>query len=124
MTTTQPRPRLMEVKQIGRVVVVHFTTRLLVEEETIEAVGSQLSSLAAQLAGGRLLLNCEGIVALGSAMLGKLITLYKKMDSAGGRLAFCRVNPHLYEKIFEVHRLSKFFSVYEDELAALQVLLE
>jgi anti-anti-sigma factor len=124
MTTTQPCPRWVEVKQIGRVVVVRFTTPLLVAEETIEAVGRQLFTLATQLGSGRLLLNCEGIEGLGSAMLGKLITLYKQLDSAGGKLAFCRVNPHLHEKIFEVHRLSKIFSVYEDELAALQALLE
>ncbi len=119
MNAEHPGRGYLETRVMGTITVVRFTPPALVGEEAIEAVGRQLFSLGENGRTGCLLLNFEGIESLGSALLGKLITLNKQMTATGGRLVLCRIAPYLYEKIFEIHRLSKLFAVYDDEPAAL-----
>jgi len=122
MKAAQPQPRYFDILQAGAALVIRFNTAALVAEETVENVGKQLLFLADKLGSGGLLLNFESVQGLGSAMLGKLITLHKRMTATGGRLALCRIHPYLYEKIFEIHRLSTLFTVYDDEQEALKAL--
>jgi anti-anti-sigma factor len=122
MKAVKPLYRYLEIRQTGTVTVIRFTTPALVGEETIETVGRELFTLEEKLGSHSLLLNFESVDSLGSAMLGKLITLTKRRGLAGGRLALCGINQHLFEKIFEIYRLSRFFTVYDDEEAALQAL--
>ena len=44
------------------------------------------------------------------AMLGKLVSLHKKTQAAGGQLTLCNLDPDIYEA-FESSRLDKFFAI-------------
>ena len=56
---------------------------------------------------------------LSSAALGKLITLNRKLQSAGGKLVLCNIDPQIYE-VFEITKLNKLFNIQKEEQAALQ----
>ena len=117
--STQPRRRRLEVEPIGDVLVVNFVDRKILDEQNIQVIGEQLFSLVDQEGARKLLLNFGNVEYLSSAALGKLITLNKKLQQAGGRLILCNIDPQIHE-VFEITKLDKFFNIQKEEQAALQ----
>ena len=114
-----PRRRRLEVEDIGDVTVVNFVDRRILDEQNIQIIGDQLFSLVDTEGLRKLLLNFGNVEYLSSAALGKLITLNKKLQAAGGRLILCNIDPQIYE-VFEITKLDKFFNIQKEEQAALQ----
>jgi anti-sigma B factor antagonist len=56
---------------------------------------------------------------MSSAALGKLITLNKKVQAAGGKLILCNIDPQIRE-VFEITKLDKLFVICGDEQEGLQ----
>jgi len=117
--SSQPRRSRLEVEDIGDVTVVNFVDRKILDEQNIQIIGQQLFSLVDELGRRKVLLNFQKVEYLSSAALGKLITLNKKLLSAGGRLILCSINPQIFE-VFEITKLDKFFNIQKEEQAALQ----
>ena len=117
--SSQPRRRRLEVEQIGDVTVVNFIDRKILDEQNIQIIGEQLFSIVDQEGRRKLLLNFSNVEYLSSAALGKLITLNKKLQSVGGRLILCNIDPQIYE-VFEITKLDKFFNIQKEEQVALQ----
>lgn len=117
--TSQPRRRRLEVEDIGDVTVVNFVDKKILDEQNIQVIGEQLFSLVDELGRRKILLNFGNVEFLSSAALGKLITLNRKLQSAGGKLALCNIAPPIYE-VFEITKLNKLFAIHKDEQGALQ----
>jgi anti-sigma B factor antagonist len=117
--SSQPRRRLLEVQDMGDVTVVSFTDRKILDEQNIQAIGEQLYGLVDDAGKKKMLLNFGRVEYLSSAALGKLITLNKKVQTAGGRLALCCIDPQIKE-VFDITGLRRVFKIYEDEQEALQ----
>jgi anti-sigma B factor antagonist len=117
--SSQPRRRQLEIQEIGDVTVVAFTDRKILDEQNIQNIGEQLYSLVDDAGRKKIVLNFGKVEYLSSAALGKLITLNKKLQAAGGRLALCNIDAQIYE-VFEITGLKKVFSIYDDEQDALQ----
>ena len=115
----QPRRRRLEVEDIGDVTVVNFTDKKILDEQNIQIIGEQLFSLVEELGRRKLLLNFNNVEYLSSAALGKFITLSKKVQTAGGKLILCNIDPQIYE-VFEITKLNKYFNIHKEEQAALQ----
>jgi anti-anti-sigma factor len=111
--------RGLEVEQIGTVTVVKFTRSELLDDETIEAIGAELFSLVDVLGCRQVVFNLAKVKRVASLMLGKLLTMHKKLKAAGGRLILCGVDPEIY-KIFETLRFPQLIRVVKDEQEALQ----
>jgi anti-sigma B factor antagonist len=117
--STQPRRRRLEVEHIGDVTVVNFVDKKILDEQNIQIIGDQLFSLVDEEGRRNLLLNFGNVDYLSSAALGKLITLNKKLQTAGGRLILCDIADTIFE-VFEITKLDKFFKIEKDEQTALQ----
>jgi anti-sigma B factor antagonist len=117
--SNQPRRRRLEVEDIGDVTVVNFVDNKIIDEQNIQIIGEQLFSLVDEVGRRKLLLNFSNVDYMSSAALGKLITLNKKVNAAGGRLILCGIAPQIYE-VFEITKLDKFFKIVKEEQAALQ----
>jgi anti-sigma B factor antagonist len=117
--SSQPRRRRLEVEDIGDVTVINFVDRKILDEQNIQVIGEQLFGLVDQDGRRKLLLNFGNVEYLSSAALGKLITLNKKLQAAGGRLILCNIDPQIYE-VFEITKLDKFFNIQKEEQSALQ----
>jgi anti-sigma B factor antagonist len=118
--SAQPRRRRLEVEDIGDVTVVNFTDRKILDEQNIQIIGEQLFSLVDELGRRKLLLNFGNVEYMSSAALGKLITLNKKVQAAGGRLILCNIDPQIRE-VFEITKLDKLFDIRNEEQEALQM---
>src|SRR6202162_909517 len=115
--STQPRRRRLEVEDIGDVTVGNFVERKILDEQNIQIIGDQLFSLVDEVGRRKLLLNFGNVEYLSSAALGKLITLNKKLQAAGGKLILCNIDPQIYE-VFEITKLKKLFNIHKEEETA------
>src|SRR5205809_7518190 len=93
MSSQTPRRRRLEVEDIGGVTVVSFTDKKILDEQNIQIIGEQLFSLVDEQGKKKLLLNFGNVEYMSSAALGKLVTLYKKTQAAGGKLVLCNIHP-------------------------------
>jgi anti-sigma B factor antagonist len=118
-TAPQPRRRRLEVEDIGDVTVVNFTDKKILDEQNIQVIGEQLFSLVEELGRRKILLNFRNVEYLSSAALGKFITLNKKVNTAGGKLVLCNIDPQIYE-VFQITKLDKLFKIEKDEQVGLQ----
>lgn len=110
--------RRIEVNEVGDVSVVRFIDRKILDEAAIGELGEELFALVEKENRGALLLNFADVEFLSSAALGKLITLDKKVKSAGGKLKLCNIRPQIYE-VFAITKLNKLFDIKDDEADAL-----
>jgi anti-sigma B factor antagonist len=118
--SSQPKRRRLEVEDIGDVSVVSFTDKKILDEQNIQVIGDQLFSLVDELGRKKLLLNFGNVEYMSSAALGKLITLNKKVQGAGGKLVLCNIDANIRE-VFQITRLDKIFVIKGDEQEGLQV---
>jgi anti-anti-sigma factor len=116
-----PTYGLLEVEQIGDCSVGRFTRRTVLEPLAVAAVGQRLRELVRGGSARKLVLNFARVESLTSAMLGEFVLLYKEIDSAGGRLVFCHVDPFL-RQIFQLCQMPQQIPLYADEPTALAAL--
>lgn len=111
--------RRLEVSEVGDVTVVRFVDRKILDEASIQELGSELFSLVEQENRGKIILNFSKVDFLSSAALGKLITLDKKVKSRSGKLKLSNIRPEIYE-VFAITKLNKLFDIKDDEADALK----
>jgi anti-sigma B factor antagonist len=115
----KPRHRRLEVEAVGSVTVVSFTDRKILDEQSIQVIGDQLFNLVDEQEQKNLVLNFANVEYMSSAALGKLVTLHKKVQAAGGKLVLCHIDPQIYE-VFTITRLDRILAICGDEQEALQ----
>ena len=111
--------RRINVEETGGVTVARFVDKKILDETNIQNIGSQLFALVEEDGKSKILLDFENVEYLSSAALGKLITMDKKVKSAGGKLKLSGVRPEIYE-VFAITKLNKVFDIQEDQERALE----
>ena len=99
-------PKHLDVRCIGDMTVVGFRNKWILDEPTIQ----ELFDLAERLGRANVLLNFGGVLYVSSAVLGKLVKLYQKIMTVGGRLSLCNVDPRIYE-VFELTKLDRILKI-------------
>src|SRR6266478_1137455 len=117
--TSQPKRRHLEVEDYGEITVVNFIDKKILDEQNIQKIGEDLFSLVDELGRKKILLNFSNVEYLSSAALGKFITLNKKVNTSGGKLVMCNIDPQIYE-VFQITKLDKLFKIEKDEQVGLQ----
>lgn len=115
----EQKPSLIMVSQIGEVGVVNFLTSQVLDEMNVQQLGKELDALVQKEHTIRMVINFSKIKFLSSAVLGKLISLHKKIAGEKGHLAFCSINKDIMQ-VFKITRLDKLIPIYDDEDAAVK----
>jgi anti-sigma B factor antagonist len=105
---------LIMTTQIADVGVVNFLTSQVLDELNVQQLGQELNDLVDKDYMIKMVINFSKIKFLSSAVLGKLISLNKKVAAQKGRLAFCNINADIMQ-VFKITRLDKLIPIYEDE---------
>ena len=105
---------LIMAAEIGDVGVVSFLTSQVLDELNVQQLGQELTDLVEKRYMTKMVINFTKIRFLSSAVLGKLISLNKKINSEKGRLAFCCINADIMQ-VFKITRLDKLIAIYENE---------
>ncbi len=113
-----PRPRLRG-ENVDGVIVVTFTDTKIVAEDQIQEVGDELYALVEDSTKKKILLNFGNIQQYCSlTVLGKLVSLKRRVDAAKGKLKLCCIHPDLLVP-FKLTGLDKVFVIHAEEQAAL-----
>ncbi len=106
-------PRRLQTREEGKVTVVGFVDKKILDAANIQELGDELFSLVEEQGKTRLLLNFADVEFLSSAALNKLIILDKKVKAASGTLKLCNLRPEIHE-VFLITRLNQLFSIHND----------
>src|SRR4051794_23476524 len=112
---------LLEATQHGDVTVVRFTHRTVLDPDAIEAVGERLLALVRGEGRRKLALDFVRVESVTSAMLAKLVALYRAVEADGGRLVFCGVGAFL-RQIFDLCHFPQAIPIYADATEAVRAL--
>jgi anti-sigma B factor antagonist len=104
---------LLELENVGDVTVVSFGGKNSLDGQNMQIIGEQLFDLVDNQNKKKILLNFGNIKFLSSAALGKLITLNKKTQMAGGKLVLRNVRKEIKE-LFAITKLDKLFDLGDD----------
>ena len=92
-----PRHRPLIVEQVGDETRVRFADSKILDKPNIEAIADELFHLVDRLERRKLRLDFANIDYLSSAALGKLVSLNKKLQGAGGSLTLSNVPAKIYQ---------------------------
>ena len=108
------------IQAYDRIVLVQVTKERLLDMPVINAIGVELNGLLDRHAKPSIVLDLAPVSYMSSAMVGKLISFYKAVMAAKGRLAIAGVRADLMPlfKITQIDRLIRFYP------EAQQVILE
>jgi anti-sigma B factor antagonist len=103
-------------------VVVTFVRQQLTDEDNIEQLGEALFSLLEKDAQLRIILDLSQLDYVTSSVLGKFITLHRRLRRQGGALALCGLQPNVRETL-RASRLLDYFQTADSVEAARALLL-
>jgi anti-sigma B factor antagonist len=102
-------------------VVVTFVRPQLTDEDNIEQMGEALFSLLEKDARTRIILDLSPLDYVTSSVLGKFITLHRRLHRQGGTLVLCGLQPNVRETL-RASRLLDYFLTADTREAAHAVL--
>jgi anti-sigma B factor antagonist len=102
----------------GEVIVAYLGESRIVDQARIDEIGRSLEGLFNKCEHGKLLINFDGVKFMGSAMLGKLISLNKKCKDAKVQLKLCSIDPQIMQ-VFKLTKLDKVLDIQPNEDRAL-----
>ncbi|MEZ6067890.1 MAG: STAS domain-containing protein [Planctomycetaceae bacterium] len=117
MLTDDFESRYFDIDGDQDVVVARFVTKRLTDEDNIEQLGHELVALVDKLQHRHVVLDVNSLDYVTSSVIGKWITLHRRLDRAGGRMAMCRVRDSLAD-ILGTAKLLQYFNVADDFDAA------
>ena len=106
------------IQSIKDVTIVDFNQRQIRDMHVIQEIGEELFGLVDQRDVRKLVLDFSKVQLLSSAMLGVLLNLKTRTETAKGRVVICCLRRELRD-VFRLARLDKMFSFYDSEEDAL-----
>jgi len=103
----------------GDILVVGFRARLLNDEENIEQLGQELFALVEQYNWLKVVLDLSHVDYLTSSVIGKLITLHRKLHRSRGKLVLFGLSEGV-DVILRTSRLLTYFCVADNKASALE----
>jgi anti-sigma B factor antagonist len=110
------KPRIMTQVQEG-ICIVTIQDASILDERNIAMLGKDLEKLVTDQNYINMIIDMTHVSYLSSAVLGKLMALYKKIKGEKGDLKLCNVKAEI-RPIFAVTQLDKVIEIHETLIAA------
>ena len=114
-------PRYFEAAEQDGLVVVTFSVSHINDEENIEELGHELFALVDQYGFRKIALSMASVEYITSSVIGKIITLHRKLHRLNGHAIICDLTPGVTE-ILSASRLLSYFNVAQTTADALRIL--
>lgn len=95
------------------VVVFDFVSSELSDDANIEILGHELFALVDQYGVLKVVADMGGVQFITSSVLGKIITLHRKLSRGDGKLVLCNLEEGVTETL-QTSRLLKYFNTAKD----------
>jgi anti-anti-sigma factor len=102
-------PSCFTCLQDGDIVVVTYHRQQVTDEDNLEQMGEELFRLVEKDSQRRIVLNLSMVDFVTSSVLGKWITLHRKLVRNSGTLVLCHLRPNVRE-ILDTSRLLTYFN--------------
>lgn len=113
MSLSEYQPKYLTIEEQDDIVRVRFNNDHLTDENNIEAIGHELFSIVDQFGTRKLILDLTGLKMVTSSVLGKMITLHRRLHRLDGKLVLCSAEDYVTE-ILKTSRLQDYFNVVSD----------
>lgn len=113
-------PTYFILQQEGDVVVATFEMSQLSDDENIEQMGRELFALVDHYDCRRIVIDLRRVEYLTSSVLGKLITLHRRLHRSDGVLVLCHITPPV-RGILEASRLDSYFRTCDETGCAVEM---
>lgn len=115
------QPRYLKVTEHDGILVVRFGVSHINDEENIEDLGHELFLLTDQFGFQKIVLNMTGVEYITSSVVGKMITLHRKLHRSRGKMVISDLTSGVKE-VLDASRLLTYFTHCEEEAAAVLLL--
>jgi len=107
-------------RQAGKAMVVSFSTKLIYDVNTVEAVEAKIRSL---LDDGpeNMVINFSGVDFMVTRVINVLLVTLKRIRTQGGEVYLAGMNANI-RRVFDIMRLDVVFKIFETEEEALAAL--
>lgn len=119
MGLSEFRPKYFEVHDLDDVAVVRFSVSHINDEENIEELGHELFAIVEQFGMRRVVLNLTGVEYFTSSVVGKIITLHRKLHRSDGLMCLSNLTPGIHE-VLNASRLLNYFTHAPTEVEAIE----
>ena len=106
------QPRYFTATEHGDVAVVRFGVSHINDEENIEEIGHELFALVDQLGFQKVVLNLDGVQYVTSSVVGKMITMHRKLHRVDWQLILTELTDGV-DEILSASRLMSYFTVVD-----------
>jgi anti-sigma B factor antagonist len=119
MSLSEFRSRYFTSTQQADVVVVTFNVSHINDEENIEELGHDLFALTEQYGFRKVILDMREVEYITSSVVGKMITMHRKLHRSEGQLVLCQLTSGVNE-VLSASRLLNYFTHRETLEQALE----
>lgn len=123
MSATTPKASYFTSVDEGNVLLVKIVRQQLTDEDNIDQFGQELFTLVDKGQHRRIIVDLARLDYVTSGVLGKFITLHRKLRRQDGALVLCRLQPHVRD-IMKASRLLEYFQTADSLKAARELLAQ
>jgi anti-sigma B factor antagonist len=121
MSLSEYQPRYFDVSEHDDVVVATFSMIQINDEANIEELGHELFALVDQFDCHKVVLNLSGVEYITSSVVGKIITMHRKLHRMDGNLIVSELTKGVHD-VLSASRLLTYFVVTETQAEAVDSL--
>ncbi|MFO0797160.1 MAG: STAS domain-containing protein [Gemmataceae bacterium] len=107
-------PDDFEIERVGDTTVFRFRRRSILDEESVGWFGEYVFRLADTATRPRIVMDFGNVKFMSSAVLGKLLTLHRKVQAGGGWVKIRNLSPEVAE-VFRLTKLDRLFGSDDDD---------
>lgn len=114
MTDAKPyHPAYFDLSVEDGIAVAKFHSEQLTEEDNLEQLGQELFALVEQFQYLKVVADLTPLRFVTSSVLGKFITLHRKLGRNDGQLILCNIHPELAD-VLNTSKLLTYFRSAEN----------
>ena len=121
MGLSEFRPRYFKLTEQLDIAIVTFAMSHISDEDNIEELGHDLFALVDQHGCRKLVLNMSSVEYVTSSVIGKIITLHRKLHRSEGQLIISNLTQGVHD-VLHASRLLGYFVVTPTESDAITTL--
>lgn len=114
---------MLEHSEENGVSLVCFQHARILDEATVQTLGSELVEAGARAKNGKLLLDFSNVLLMSSAMIGRLVDLRNRCKKNGIQLAFCGITENVAE-VFKIMKINELVEIYSNKSSAVDAMQE
>ncbi len=121
MSLAEFQPKYLQIHEVGDIAVASFTVSRLDDEANIEELGQELFAIVDKFGCRKLVLSLAVVEYVTSSVLGKLISLHRRLHRGAGTLVISNLTEGVKD-VMRASRLLNYFNIAEDEAEGIQTL--